>query len=248
MPLRVLITRAAEDAASLVDPLRAAGAEPLCVPLLERRTVPGAVYAALLESPATDLAMLTSAAAAAALEDAVRAGAACPARIAAVGPTTARRASRLAGALLPLPARATALDLVASLGDLSGVAVIYPRAEIATPGIAAALREAGAVLREVVAYRNVEPAGASAALAGAWPFDVATALSSSAARRLAQALQAAELAPAPAVIAIGPSTAEAARSVGLQVAAVADPHTAAGVVAAVLTWAARRGGATARRG
>ena len=78
--------------------------------------------------------------------------------------------------------------------------------------------------------------------------DAVTFTSSSTVRYFLEGLALAGLTPEqtrevmarPAIICIGPSTAQTAREQGLQVSAVAVEHTVAGMVAALLEWFANR--------
>src|SRR5690606_13469879 len=106
-------------------------------------------------------------------------------------------------------------------------------------GTAEALRANMAEVVEIVAYQNSAPPDLPDRLAAAWPFEVATLMSGSAATRLATALSAAGLPRVP-VLAIGPSTAHAAHEVGLPVAGVARTHDQQGLVDAVQRWLATR--------
>ncbi|MEQ1506702.1 MAG: uroporphyrinogen-III synthase, partial [Myxococcota bacterium] len=118
-PLRVLVTRAAEDAPTLAHALALAGFEPVVVPLLERRWLPLAVADAAIEHPQAQWVVVTSATAA----DVIAIGAPSAwksAGWAAVGPATAERLVELGYSPRRVPERATAHDLIVALGDLSG--------------------------------------------------------------------------------------------------------------------------------
>ena len=152
--------------------------------------------------------------------------------LACVGPATAR-AVREAGWTVALqPEVFTASALVAALGSVDGRRLIYPKADLASDEVAEGLRAAGAEVNEVVAYDNVLPAGSAEAIRDRWPFASVVLFSGSAARRLAEAVPPPWTA-AVRVVAIGPSTARAARVAGLPVHAIARPHTVQGVVAAL---------------
>ena len=88
----------------------------------------------------------------------------------------------------------------------------------------------GAALLRAPLYRNVAPPGAGEALDAALPAAVIALASGSAARHLAALGR--DLGGA-RIAAIGPSTARVCRELGLEVSAVADPHTAAGLAAAI---------------
>ena len=225
--VRTLVTRAAADADALAVPLRERGLVPICVPLLERVVFVEAVRRDLFGQ---DLAVLTSPTAARCLGAAMEAGARAPSQLACVGESTAAAAAMLGVPMRPLPPRFTAAALVASLGSLRQVTVFFPHAARPTPGVADALKAAGAELTATVAYANRLPAGASDAIAALQAVDIVTLLSASAARRLARLSPAASPVWRAAVVCIGPNTAVAARSAGLAVARVARPHTVGGIV------------------
>ncbi len=228
---RVLVTRAQQDAPPLVQALLRAGLEPVMVPLLERRYRLEEVAAAAAAHPEVDVVFVTSSAAA----DALAIGAPEAWRRAlwaAVGPGTERRLQSLGYRVAVVPARATALDLVAALGDLSGKRVVWPRGDLATEGTAAGLLGTGATLIDPVVYENVPPRGHAEQLAAALPVEATTLLSGSAAERLAAAVLPERRESLGKIVCIGPSTVEVAERLGLRVAAVASPHTVAGVVSA----------------
>jgi len=227
--LRVLITRAAEDAHTLADPLREHGLVPVIVPLVSR--VHRVQDVARAAARGHEGWVLTSAAVVPALARVdVR-----PRWIAAVGPATAR-AARAAGLTVDLvPETATAAELARALGDRTGQRALYPRAQVASPGTLQALRATGAEIEDVVAYVNEEPAGAAEALAAVWPVDIVTLLSGSAARRLAAHMPP-PWASSPRVEVIGPRTERSARRAGIQVHAVASPHTVSALIRNILQY------------
>jgi len=235
--MRVLVTRAAEDAAELTAGLEALGVEPVLVPLIRKEVVPGAI--AQVRAPFGWL-VLTSTAAVDAVRAALEEGWDPPSKVAAVGPTTARRAEAIGLHVDLVPAEHTGAALAARLGDLPGRRVLYPRAERVPPETVDALRASMAEVVDVVAYRNVAPPDLPGALQAAWPVDLATLLSGSAARRLLAGLLAAGLSRVPCVV-IGPSTARAARELGLSVVGVADPPGVPGVIEAVRRWTRGKG-------
>lgn len=232
-PPRVLVTRALPDAPPLARALLDVGLQPVVVPMLERRFLPEAVADAAAAHPKVDVVFVTSPAAA----EAVAIGAPSAwrdATWAAVGPSTERRLRTLGYRVAVVPARATALDLVAALGDLSGQVVAWPRGDLASEGTNVGLLGSGARVVDVVAYENVAPHGIVARLAAALPVAATTLMSGSAAERLAAALDPARGREIGKVVCIGPSTAEVAGRVGLPIDAVASTHTLPGVVEATL--------------
>ena len=237
MSPRVLVTRAREDSLPFADGLVAAGAEPVFVPLVAREWVSESTAPLRRALVTAEVVLLTSAASAEAVARVWREPVRRP-RIAAVGPATAARAESLGLIVDVVATRSTGAQLVADLGALDGVPLLYPRAEIATSETAEALGSSGARVTEIVAYRNVEPPGADRDLLKAGPVDLVTLFSSSAARRYGRACARVGLNPAPA-IAIGPTTAQTAEREGLQVVATASMHTTDGVLHAVCEWLRR---------
>ena len=234
MSLRVLVTRAREDAQPFADGLVAAGAEPIFVPLVQREWVQASTAPLRRALVTAEVVLLTSAASAEAVARVWKEPVRRP-RVAAVGPSTAARAESMGLGVDLLATGSTGAQLVAELGPLDGVPVLYPRAEIATSETTEALASSGARVTEIVAYRNVEPPGADRELLKAGPVDLVTLFSSSAARRYGRACARVGLDPAPA-IAIGPTTAGTAEREGLQVVATASMHTTDGVLHAVCDW------------
>ena len=233
MTPRVLVTRAVEDAAALAAPLTRLGFEPVLVPLVERLWDVTAVLATAERHPQVDVVFVSSATTADVIATAApqRWGGA---RWVAVGPTTAARLQALGLPCHGVAPKATAADLAASLGDLTGKTVLYPKADLADPGTTSQLQAAGAAVIDVIAYRNQAPAGAASALLAALPVAATRLMSGSAAERLASVVPAHARQGLGAIIAIGPSTARTCSAVGLPVARVATQHSGAGVVQALL--------------
>ena len=229
---RVLVTRPAEDAHGLANALSRSGYDPIRIPLLKRRWCVEAVAAAAETHPHVDWVIVTSGTAAQILATAAPTRWA-DARWAAVGPATATKMQQMGFTVDLVPERHTAADLVTALGDLSGREVLYPRADLASVVTRDALRAAGARLIDVVAYDNVAPDGYVERLASALPVEATTLLSGSAAERLAGALSVEQRRRAGRIVCLGPSTAQVARREGLEVAAVARPHTLNGLLEAL---------------
>ncbi|HEU0114509.1 MAG TPA: hydroxymethylbilane synthase [Thermomicrobiales bacterium] len=251
--LRVLATRPADRAGELIDALRAAGAEPIAYPLTRIDDpddwAPVDRALAALANGEYDWVVFTSANAVTRLAERAAASAIAPwperTKTAAVGAATARA---LAAAGIPVdlrPDQPDAAGVVAALRrtGVAGARVLFPHGDLASDTIAEGLTAAGATVDAAIFYRTApEPEPPAEArerlLAGA--VDALTFASPSSARRLA-----ADLGPAfPAVaalptICVGPATADAARSLGYNVAAVAAEPSAAGIVAALAAW--RRG-------
>jgi uroporphyrinogen-III synthase len=210
---------------ALAARIAALGAEVVTVSLGELTpdpTAPQRVHEAL---PGADVLLWTSA-------NAVRAvgppRGLTPARVVAVGQATADAARDAGWRVDFVPETSTGADAVRALGDLSSLSVLWPGAAEVEAATLAAL--AGARLTRLVVYHNAPPADLAARLAALPSVTLAALLAPSGARRLAEAWPDR---PLPGVVTIGPSTSRAAREAGLCVLAEADPHDAAGLVAAI---------------
>jgi uroporphyrinogen-III synthase len=219
---RVVVTREADRAAGLMAALRRAGAEPVPVPVL--RTEPpadgGRALSATLAAGRTDWLVLTSAEAAAAV---ARHGGYRGA-VAVVGEATGRAAATTGLEVTLVSARADAASLAEALVQAGGSSALVAAADIARPLLAERLRTAGWRVEVVEAYRTV-------AVPPAGPVDAEaiTYLSPSAVTAWLAGVSADGT---PAIVAtIGPTTSEAARAGGLEVACEARPRTVAGLVA-----------------
>lgn len=243
---RVLVTRAAKQAGKLSEGLRALGAIPVEVPVLE--ILPPEDFApldaALHRLDRYDWLILTSANAVRALaERASRAGIpfaqAAPPQVAAVGQATATEAEKSGLEVALVPESYVAESLVLALASrIAGRKVLLARAAVARDVIPDALRKAGATVDVVDAYRNAMPAAAPEQLrrALAEGIDAATFTSSSSATHLAEAAKQAGIAfpfaDVPAV-SIGPITSQTLRELGWPPAAEANPYDIPGLIAAV---------------
>ncbi|MDQ3963262.1 MAG: uroporphyrinogen-III C-methyltransferase [Actinomycetota bacterium] len=154
-------------------------------------------------------------------------------RVAAVGPATARALERrgLRPDLVPL--EHTSNTLTAALGLGPGT-ILWPRAADAPAEKATVLRAASWEVDEVVAYRNVsgDPEPELVELVRAGGYDFVTFTSASTVAGFVEVVG--EVAADARCVCIGPETAAAARDKGIEVAALASPHTTEGLVGAVL--------------
>jgi uroporphyrinogen-III synthase/uroporphyrinogen III methyltransferase/synthase len=243
---RVLITRAAHQAGKLSEGLRALGAEPVEVPVLEIQPPKSyeALDDALTHLDRFDWLILTSANALHAICErsarfAVNPGRAEGLKVAAVGRATAEMARHYGFNVDVVPEAYVAERLVAALGSLvNGQHVLLARAEVARDVIPDALRAAGAMVDVVDAYRNVIPKDAPELLRAALKkgIDAATFTSSSSATHLAAAARQAGIAfPFAGVraVSIGPITSQTLREFGWEPAAEAIPSDIPGLVAAI---------------
>ncbi len=166
-------------------------------------------------------------------------------RVACVGPATAAAARRhgLRPHAVPeehlgeaMPAR------MAEVGLQPGEKVLLARAQGGGAALPALLRERGAQVTDLALYRTVpdtEGAARLKALVRTDQLDLVTFTSGSAASYFVQTVG---TAVKPALAAIGPSTAETARRLGLRIDMMAEPHTIAGLVRVILEYYAARSG------
>jgi uroporphyrinogen III methyltransferase / synthase len=259
--LTVLVPRARDQVADFSALLRARGAEPLEVPTIEIRAVAStAELDQAVEDLAAgrfDWLVLTSVNGVAAVRARVEAlgygpTAVATARVAAVGPATeaALRDWGIVPDLVPeaattaalgrafpartseAPAREHSLARSASSGP---GAVLLARADLANPELAVVLRDKGWEATEVVAYHTVpvgtlDPAARRRLDHGEVDWVAFTASST-----VEGFLRGYGGPPPPdvRVAAIGPVTADTARSAGIRVATTAAEHTIPGLVAAI---------------
>ena len=237
----VLVTRPARQAAGLADPLRALGATVFLLPAIAIAPPEDAapLDAALRKVARYDWIVATSVNGVEAL--AARASAlgvteaVAGRRLAAVGPATAaamREAFREPDAV---PEDFVGEAVAGAMGEVRGLRVLLARADIARPELPTRLREAGAILDDVAAYRIVRPAS-DAPLPDATPDWIALTSSSAvvgtrdalAARGRGEWMRGSRLA------CIGPLTAATVREMGYEVAVMAAESTMEGLVAAMV--------------
>lgn len=238
---RVLVTRAVHQAGKLSAALRAAGFEPVEVPVLEiRPPLHSAPLEAALGQLATyDWLILTSANTVRAIAWGSLLDQACGLKVAAVGEATAAAAREAGLAVSLVPENYVAESLVEAMAGLAaGKRILLARAETARDIIPDALRAAGATVDVVDAYRNVMPESAPHLLRDALQDGIAAATftSSSSVTHLADAARAAGLAfPFPGVraVSIGPITSATLREYGWEPAAEATVADIPGLVAAL---------------
>lgn len=177
-------------------------------------------------------------------------------RVAAVGPATAEAARQQGLEVKFVASRNTGKGLAEELREqVVGKKILLPRSDRADADLPAALSRAGAQVTEVVAYRTLAPQ--TPAQAGALNeirqgrADVVTFASPSAFHsfvermgadvlRQLSGLSRAEPRGRIVFAAIGPVTARAIEQAGFSVAIEAADSTAAGLVAAIISWCARR--------
>ena len=249
---RVLVTRPREQARELVDRLTAFGAESIEAPMI--RILPpedaGPLRRAAADPGLFDWIVFTSANAVEAFMGAMLDGsrdlrALHGPRLCTVGAGTADRLARYGIRVDVVPDEFRAEAVRAALareGPLDGARVLLPRSDIGREVIVEQLRDAGAVVTDVVAYRTVleetqregDPDVYRMLLEGR--IDVVTFTSPSAVRNFVTiygADQAVDLLNTTTVATIGPVTADAARQLGITVTVQPASYTVPGLVDAI---------------
>lgn len=255
---RIAVTRAADQAAPLLERLRALGAEPLLASAIQILPPedPLPLRAAARSLGDFDWVVLTSANAARALLELAPA-ATWPAelQVAAVGRATARVLAE-GGARPPFqPTQGIAETLARELPIVAGARVLWPKGDIAQPVLSDGLAARGARVTAPIAYRTVAGV-ALLALADALRdgrVDALTFTSASTVRHVVEGLELeglslpallASVAPgAISVVCLGPVTAAAARECGLPVTTIAEPHDDDGLIDALCRTLTPRGAA-----
>ena len=256
---RVLVTRPRDQAAEMVERLSILGAETIEAPMIRieppedlgplRRAADNVEdfdWIVLASGNAVDAFM-------SALIDGTRDVRALKGpRICSVGSGTAERLARygIKADLIPGEFRGESLVLaLAETGSLDGCRVLVPRADIGRDVIVEGLRDAGALVTDVVAYRTVLEDAQQDSGPDVYrmllddEIDVVTFTSPSAVRNFASIYgkeQTIDLLSRTAVAAIGPVTSDAATQLGLTVTIQPAVSTVASLVDAIAThmWAA----------
>jgi len=236
--LRVMVTRADRQAASLVSALAAEGADVVSCPVIEIEPI--AVSAGQLAGlAASDWLVVTSANGVDRLFellDGAKLAFPVHIKVAAIGPETAARLRGYGVEPALVPARFVAEDLAERLIAMvpPGGRVLLARAAGARDVLPERLRAHGARVTVMELYRAIAPEGLSsrlpAALAGV---DLVTFTSSSTVRHFVQAANGA-IRPSVKVACIGPITAQTARELGLRVDIIAAEYTTRGLVDAIV--------------
>jgi uroporphyrinogen III methyltransferase/synthase len=166
-------------------------------------------------------------------------------RLCTVGPSTASRLQRygIRVDLTPAEFRADALThALKESGSLKGRRILMPRADIARDRLAEELREGGAEVVDVVAYRTI-PGSADPGEYDVYrmlldhEIDAVTFASASAVRNFVAMLgqeQAADLLHSTVVASIGPVTAEAAQQLGIETTVMPERYTIPDLVDALV--------------
>ncbi|MYD70090.1 MAG: hydroxymethylbilane synthase [Acidobacteria bacterium] len=245
---RVLITRPHHQAADFADALRVLGAEPVIVPMI-RIVAPDddrPLAQACADAASFDWIVFTSANGVEAMLSRLpgrdrRLG---DARIVAVGPATAARLAHHGIRTDVIPkqhrAEAAAEELIHNY-DLGGARILLPRASLATRELPDALREAGATVTDVTAYRTMAVTDTGdtnlADMLARGALHVVTFTSPSAVRTFVTLLggsdRAGKLLAGVAVASIGPVTTAALEESGLRADIVPETATVPALAEAI---------------
>ncbi len=252
----VAVTRARAQASALSRRLEALGARVVQAPVIRIQALPGPP----LDPAPYDLVCLSSPNGVAALFERLAAGgrdarALAGARVAAIGPGTARALAEHGIVADVVPARFVAEGLVDALADVPVSRALVARASRARDVLPDALRERGAEVDVLALYETtVEPLSAPA-LAAARQADYITFTSSSTVRFFLEAMNAAGdhraaaltettppgLSEATRIVSIGPVTSRTLRENGLEPHVEAERHDVDGLVDALIADATARG-------
>jgi uroporphyrinogen III methyltransferase/synthase len=237
---RILITRPRLQAEAFAAELRAAGFEPVFLPVIEIRPLEDntELLRAAAHLSGYDWIVFTSVNAVAvffdALPPALQSGG-WGVKVAAIGPKTAWALKEHGVVPSFTPQEYVAEAILPGLGDLRGRRVLLPRAAGARQALPAAITAAGGVAHEIAIYHTVpaelDPAGLAALTAGV---DVVTFTSPSTVENFVQMVRRQGLDPfnlpgAPHIACIGPVTQSAALQAGFPAAIVAGEYTIQGL-------------------
>jgi uroporphyrinogen III methyltransferase/synthase len=249
---RIVVTRSREQATELIDMLEERGAE--AIPAEAIRVIaaedPAPLEAACRNAGSFDWIIFASANAVDYFMRGLLANSDVRdlhgVRLCTVGPSTASRLQRygIRVDLTPAEFRADALfDAVKASGSLKGQRILIPRANIARDRLAEELREAGAEVVDVIAYRTI-PGGAERSgeydvyrLLLDRQIDAVTFASASAVRNFVTMIgeeQAADLLKSTVVASIGPVTAEAAQQLEIHTTVMPKRYTIPDLVDALV--------------
>jgi len=239
---RILVTRPRVQAAELCDKLAAQGATPIVFPTIEIAPLDDytALDRAIRHLAQYQWIIFTSVNGVKAFWerlDAVGAGLMPTLRVAAIGPATASALQAHDVTVTLIPDEYVAEAIIESIGAVQGQRILLPRADIAREALAVELRQRGAIVDEIAAYRTLpaqpDTNGLPELQRGV---DVITFTSSSTVRNFVALAGEGAISPDTIVACIGPITANTARELGLRVDVVATEYTMAGLVAALVKY------------
>ncbi len=233
---RIVITRPDPDASRLADRLRSLGAIPVIAPAIEIEfTDPPELARALARISDYDWIVFTSkngVEAAFRLAREIRRKE--RPRIAAIGPATAAALRRRGVEPDLIPEQYVAEAVLEALGDVSGLKILLPRADIARRALVDGLKEKGALVEEIAAYRTRSRKSAAATGPETESLDSVDAITFTSSSTVRGFVESRPVPPGAKIVCIGPITAKTAAEYGLRVDAVAEQYTEDGLIAALL--------------
>ena len=250
---RIVVTRSREQAGELVDLLEERGAEAIQAPTI--RIAPpedaDALDRACAEAGAYDWIVFTSVNAVESFMGRLMANGDLRdlkgVRLCAIGSSTAQRiaAYGIRVDLIPDESRSEGvIDALKAASELKGTKFLLPRADIAREVLADQLREAGAIVTEVAAYRTMLAGGGDRTgdqdiyrMLLDRQIDAVTFTSASTVKNFARIFgedQAADLLRGTIVASIGPVTAEAAQQLGIVTTVMPKKYTIPDLVDALV--------------
>jgi len=245
---RIVITRAAAQSEALARELSAHGAVPSVLPLVAFAEPEdfAPLDRAIADIEKFDWMILTSAQAVRALAERAEklqrplARVGNQMRVACVGPVTADAARKENLPLAHVATTHNGVALAEELGSqLAGAKVLLPRSDRANPDLPAALKRHGAEVTEVIAYRTLQPTEADSSSLNKiarGDADAVLFFSPSAVSNFTELLgmeKFSALQDKLAITAVGPVTAKALRTAGIERVVVAEDTTATSVIAAL---------------
>jgi uroporphyrinogen III methyltransferase / synthase len=238
--LTVAVTRARPQASELAAGLASQGARVVQAPVIRVQPLPGPP----LDPTRYDLICLTSPNGVQALferlaETGLDARSLARARVAAIGPGTARALAAHGVIADVVPERFVAEALVQALAEVPVSRALVARAREARDVLPEALRERGAEVDVLALYETLAAPLAPQALELARSADYITFTSSSTVRFFLEAASGATLSPGTRIVSIGPVTSETLREHGLEPHVEASRHDIAGIIDALLADAAQ---------
>ena len=249
--VRIAVTRPAQQSAELAEPLAAAGADVLLCPLVRVQSTLDADQWRRVREQLPDFSWLVFTSTngveqfAALLGRAGLAATALNCRVACVGPATAKAAEANGFVVDLIPDQyvgSAVAEAMAATGPLDGTRILLARAGGGGDELPARLRARGAQVEDLELYRSVIDQEGATLLAGLMNREVVDLLTFTSGSAVTYFVEHIGKLANTAVAVIGPSTAQAARGLGLRVDIEADPHTIAGMIQAIIDYyAAGRG-------
>jgi uroporphyrinogen III methyltransferase / synthase len=246
---QILVTRAREQASELSWQLAELGAEPIEFPVIQIEPLKDYLQLDAALAQKHNWVIFTSVNGVKSVWKRLTAHgrdarAFAGARLAAIGPATAEELARHGLRAEFVPREYLAEAILEQIGDIAGQRILLPRTDIAPETLARGLRERGAIVDEVMAYRTVMTDSSHPlaqhirALLEHDGIDIITFTSSSTVRGLVAALNhKSEIINLKSKIAcIGPITAKTAQELGLRVDVIAEEYTIQGLVNALAAF------------